>query len=525
MNVFYKFLELKGIPFNKRTASDFLATHPYHPGILSLSDLLDEFKTENAAVEVLEDDLEQVPLPFIAQTSSADGDFALVTQLNSQAVTYLNEKGKWHSISLNAFKKIFAGIVLVAEKGAASGEENYTLRKKEINRSMLKKTGMILLLTVLLCCFYGFNTMPGAPALCTLLFILKLSGLAVSILLLLHTFDAQNPALHKLCSSSSGNGCNDVLSSSGSKIFKGSLSWSEVGFFYFSTTVLSLILNGTGGCIALIFWLNIACLPFTLYAVWYQKYRVGSWCRLCLATHALLWLEFFTGMAQPSLYRHAVTFRDAAVICGTGMLLMVLWLLIRPVIEQSVTVHSLSRVANKFKRSEFIFNTLLGNQEQTDIRAGAPLILGSPDARYEITIVSNPFCQPCMLAHQQIKNLMEQCPGKLRLSIIFISSGSEQDKKDLVIHKLIKEYLNHGPQQFGALLDSWYDPRRKSVERWLEKQAPADQDTPGLDHIIAAQMAFCVTNNISHTPTLYINGYKAIPEYDLSDLKPFIQSA
>lgn len=525
MNIFYKFLTLKGIPFNHRTARDFFSTHPYHPSILSLSDLLDEFKTENAAVEVEEDDLVKVPLPFVAKTSSSEGDFALVTALTGSSVTYLNEKGKWPTTSLDAFKKQFNGVVLVAEKGADSGEENYEVKKKEDYFSAFKKTGLITLCGILLCLFYAFNTMPGVPVLISVLFVVKLSGIALSALLLLHTFDAQNPVLSKLCSSASGNGCNDILSSEGSKIFNGKLSWSEIGFFYFSVTALAMILNGSGGGLSLILWLNVACLPYTFYSIWFQKYVAKSWCRLCLAVQGILWLEFLAGISQFPLYKYQATFRDVALLSGIGLFIVTLWLIIKPLISLSVKVDGLSRVANKFKKNEFIFQTLLQSQDQADIQSAAPLIFGNPEARYEITIISNPFCQPCMIAHQEIKGLMEQCPGKLKVSVIFISTGDESSQRDQVINAMISCYLDYGPQQFQLLMDSWYDSGQKNVARWLEKHGTQPAKSEMFKPIIVSQIEWCVSHNISHTPTLYINGYKAIPEYGLSDLKPFLSLA
>ena len=39
--------------------------------------------------------------------------------------------------------------------------------------------------------------------------------------------------------------------------------------------------------------LNGCCLPFTVWSIWYQKYRIKTWCTLCVTTQGLLWLQFF----------------------------------------------------------------------------------------------------------------------------------------------------------------------------------------------------------------------------------------
>ena len=42
------------------------------------------------------------------------------------------------------------------------------------------------------------------------------------------------------------------------------------------------------GFLALI---NACCCPFSIWSVWYQKYRAKAWCTLCLITQACLWLS------------------------------------------------------------------------------------------------------------------------------------------------------------------------------------------------------------------------------------------
>lgn len=523
MNVFYKFLALKEIPFNRRTARNFFATHPYHPGILSLSDLLDEFKTENAAVEVEEENLHLVPLPFIAKTSSKEGDFALVTALEGGTITYLNEKGKWPTTSLEQFKKQFTGVVLIAEKGPASGEANYAKQRQAQRYSSLVKTIWIALPVLLLGVLFATNTLPYAPAPSPLLFLLKFAGLCVSVLLLVQSFDAQNPLLRRLCSSSSGNGCNNVLSSAGSSLLGGRLSWSEVGFFYFGTTLISLAVNGAAGY-SLLLWLNLVCLPYTFYSIGYQRYVARTWCRLCLAVQGILWLELITGILQPAAYRTMPGIKELMITAGIGASLVSLWLLIKPLIARSAQVDSLTQVANKFKQNEFVFHTLLQHEGQVDVPPAAPLLIGNPDARFEITIVSNPFCQPCRMAHQEIKKLLEACPDKLKVSVIFNATGNPSDPRDQVIHTLMSCYQQQGPHAFKALLDDWYAAERREVNDWLQQQRAA---VPGaaLQNQIKAQIEWCFFNRVSHTPALYINGYKAIAEYELADLKPFIMAS
>jgi|694.fasta_scaffold12525_5 hypothetical protein len=52
MQLCYKFLEHLSFKFNKKTVHNFFNTHSQHPSIISISDLLDVFNIENAAVRI-----------------------------------------------------------------------------------------------------------------------------------------------------------------------------------------------------------------------------------------------------------------------------------------------------------------------------------------------------------------------------------------------------------------------------------------------------------------------------------------
>ncbi len=71
--------------------------------------------------------------------------------------------------------------------------------------------------------------------------------------------------------------------------FFGIVSWSEVGLSYFGvSTAILLIFPQCIGWLALV---NLLCLPFTFWSIWYQRFRLHTWCTLCVTTQALLWLQ------------------------------------------------------------------------------------------------------------------------------------------------------------------------------------------------------------------------------------------
>ena len=129
-----------------------------------------------------------------------------------------------------------------------------------------------------------------AHASTVILTLLDLGGLYISYLLVQKSLNIHNPAADKVCGVIQNGGCDSVLATSAAKFF-GLFGWSEVGFGYFSVSLMTLLVFPQWiGYLALC---NVCCLPFSFWSVWYQKYRARHWCTLCLSVQLTLWLLFF----------------------------------------------------------------------------------------------------------------------------------------------------------------------------------------------------------------------------------------
>ena len=115
-------------------------------------------------------------------------------------------------------------------------------------------------------------------------------GLYMSYLLMQKSLNIDSGAADNVCKAIEAGGCDSVLATKASKFF-GIFGWSEVGFSYFSVSLLALLIFPEYiGYLALC---NVCCLPFSFWSVWYQKYRAKAWCTLCLSVQGTLWLLFF----------------------------------------------------------------------------------------------------------------------------------------------------------------------------------------------------------------------------------------
>nr|MDE7115580.1 vitamin K epoxide reductase family protein [Muribaculaceae bacterium] len=193
------------------------------------------------------------------------------------------------SMSLADFEKDATGVVLLAKAGKESREPDYT--RHLFFESVSKGKTLLLVLSVVFLFAAGF-AMSGLwrQLSSVLLTVVDIAGIAVTWLLILKTLKIKSKSADRICGVLQEHGCDHVLEQKASTFF-GIFSWSEVGITYFTVSTLILILfPGEIHNLALI---NGCCLPFTVWSIWYQKFRIRTWCTLCVTTQCLLWLQFF----------------------------------------------------------------------------------------------------------------------------------------------------------------------------------------------------------------------------------------
>ena len=282
-------LQALKVKVSRSTIKNTLEDHPDFPSLLAISDCFAELNVPHNAYHISPEEYidEELLYPFIAHTYANGGLFMLVRQINKGKVIYSDENYRNKEITELEFLKRWSGFALHAEAITESGEKGYfgkQLRGKLANLNMLLLT-LALLLAILLSLNVQTLTIGYS-----LLLLFKVTGIATAVLLLLHSINANNPFVQNLCSLGKKNNCNAILKSDAAKVTDW-LSWSEVGFFYFTGSLLSLIFIPSA--LNFLFWLNVFSLPYTLWSIYYQ-YTQKNWCVLCCSVQAILWLEFLT---------------------------------------------------------------------------------------------------------------------------------------------------------------------------------------------------------------------------------------
>ena len=273
------FLKLLNVKINAATVNETLQNHPDWPSLLCVSDSLTKWNVPNAAGKIELDKIDELPIPFLAYINGRENPLVIVTQVTTTTIEYYSKKyDKSITLSKADFLKSWAGIYLIAEPTVQSGEKDFELNKRKALINSLIPLSLLALLTALSFIFIykavDNNNAINATAI-YLQYLILLIGVIVTSLLLWYEIDKGNPLLRKVCTGIAKGNCNAILTRNQAKVFAW-LSWSEVGFFYFTGGLLVLLFAGNNS-LSLLGWLNILALPYTAFSVYYQ-WQVAKQC-------------------------------------------------------------------------------------------------------------------------------------------------------------------------------------------------------------------------------------------------------
>ncbi|AMR32030.1 hypothetical protein A0256_11665 [Mucilaginibacter sp. PAMC 26640] len=358
--VLRQFLNLLGLSVSKEQLTNEISIHPDYPNLLALNDVANNFGAAANAYRISADDLMEVPCPFIAHTRKKGSEFMLVTAINENEITLTDHLRKKYKTKLSDFTSIFNDVVLIAETVSETAKiaSPFKLLSDE------NKAAIAFFLAFTCFAFaIGLHFIPAVAGwILPVVALLKTAGLAVSVLLLIQSIDKNNPLVQTLCGGGGKTYCNAILTSNAANVFEG-LTWSEVGFFYFTSTWLAVLFGGGNlALLQLLAVLNIISLPYTFYSIYYQWRIAKQWCVFCCAVQALLWLEFIPLVSVLGQPFQILNFSGVIglLICLSAQ--VAAWWLLKPLILKVQQLQPLKTQLQKVKYNIQQFNRLLQEQ-------------------------------------------------------------------------------------------------------------------------------------------------------------------
>ncbi|HEY1054516.1 MAG TPA: vitamin K epoxide reductase family protein, partial [Emticicia sp.] len=397
----YLFLKSIGAKVTEETVEETLRNHPHYPSLLATSDALNEWHIENASLRIKPEQLTEIPTPFLTYLALNGGSFVVVKSIKENTIEWLSSDKKAIKENLVDFIKKWSGVILVAEINENSGEEDYQKnRRKEFLSGFRFPLFLLALLATFINVFY--HTFSNDWHYNTLL-VTKLLGTFISSILLWQSIDKNNPFIQKLCQFNTKTNCNSILNSSVAQITPW-LSWSEVGFFYFAGGFVSLLIVPASFPLFQI--LASLAIIYTCWSIYYQGFIAKQWCILCLLVQGVICIEFFISLpvSFPSLLKELNTFsfNNSLTVLQGFLAPALVWIFLKPILQKSQQTNKLKNDVRKFKNNpDFFLNQLHTQPEMPFIsKVLDPVVIGHSKALYTITIVTNPFCQPCAKVHK-----------------------------------------------------------------------------------------------------------------------------
>ncbi|EDP72172.1 hypothetical protein FBALC1_13762 [Flavobacteriales bacterium ALC-1] len=494
-----------------------IESHPSYPSLHAITGVFDHFNIDNLALDIPknEETLAQLPKTFLAQIETNEGKefvVALNKGINYQLISSSKNR---NTVSIKEFLKQFTGIIVVVEKTQYIDESKNS--SQIYNQILITLTSVILLSLI-------FITKPNFIS--SLFFITSILGLVISFAMKKQEQGQQTVLGNAFCSGESERkDCNAVLSSNGAALL-GNYKLSDLSIIYFlglSLTIFSLtLLQHT---LTTSFIISFLAVPITIYSIYYQAIVIKKWCSLCLSIVGVLWVQATLSIIQFNILNlSSILWTPLAVSLSSFLLTLTTYNLVLPKLTELSDLNKIKIDFFKFKRNFKVFSTLLEKTKyhntiiQNDI---SEIVLGNPESKLKIIIITNPFCGYCKPLHTIIEDILRKYSNIVNITIRIASKTEDKENELLKIAThLLGLYHKKGQELCLKAMHDIYN--NLAPEKWLEKWEFSHINGDYLN-IIKMQSNWCIDNNLNFTPEILINGKSFPKEYDRSDLVLFIE--
>lgn len=513
----FVFLELLDVKVSAKTVATTLTSHPDYPSLSAISSALKKWHVDSLAMEVLPELLDTMPTPFIVHYQDEGGYFAVVRSVENDRIEWFHPRKGWQQDTVPAFTQQWSKIVLFAEPEASTSKSHNKVDGRRETRKYILVSGCLLIALL------SLNLYLFSWSLVSWL-VIKLIGVGICSLLISVTLDQQHSLVKRLCQINGEADCKSVLSSPAATI-GGLVSWSEVGLIYFVGGWLALVYAGIrhdeAGIDAVrvvLLEATTVVLPFTGLSIWYQGWVIHRWCPLCLLVLLLIWTEAITGWAAGLRY-DLPNWSGIQIVSLSFFVPVVALIAVKPLLTNTADVALIRRQLAYFLQNSTVFYQLLYQQPSLkgSLPADSLVVVGNQDATLTLTIVTNPFCKPCIQLHHRLIELLNTNRLIKAHLIIAVTSRSNDPKR-----KVAYELLKLPPEQRLNQLNQWLnEPSEILLKRLDRRICDAPDDT--VNTWLTLHEEWCAQNNVAATPSVYLNGYQIPDGYQLSDVVELAQ--
>jgi hypothetical protein len=203
------------------------------------------------------------------------------------------------------------------------------------------------------------------------------------------------------------------------------------------------------------------------------------------------------------------------------VLLVPIWYVIKSVAKNVLENENSLKELKKFKRNYSLLNFLSKKVPVTngfeDLRG---LNFGNRNAVVKLSIIISPSCEHCHKTFQEAFDLVLKFPDKIFLSVLFnINPENADNPYKAVVERLLM--INRStPGKTVEAISDWHI-KKMSLKKWLKKWS-IDSVSIMINQEINKQYEWCSKNDFNYTPVKIVNEKLFPNEYELSELKYFL---
>jgi len=528
VNTLRSFIKSLDVNSTKSGLNRTLRNHLEYPSLLSLTDTLASYNIKSTSIKVPNENVLKIPTPFLTFQGKDEPELIAVNNIINDTVCY-EFNGRKLKARLNTFLDNWNNVVIISEANQFSNESNYSTNRKTEILNVIKYS-ILATFTLIFLLFPGGQLILNNDLTTTTILsstgLLKVGGIIATTLLLIFEIDNANPAIGRICSSIKNANCAAILNSKESKLF-GLINWSEIGYLYFCTTFLLLILYGSVSIILLSI-LSALAFPYVIFSIFYQWKVAKQWCTLCLIVQLILTIEFALVLMRGSLIgifeqkEYFKSFLDYRTVLSIGI--PSIWFLLKPVFVTSQKNKLENVYLRRLKYMPSVFKHLLGFVKKIDdVPPSLGITFGNNKNKLTIIKVCNPYCGPCARAHGKIEEIINQAPN-VTIQTIFTSSTDPSDKSALPVKHFLAIAAKGDEILTKKALNDWYSSKEKNYALFSEQYPISDMELSMQDKKVDEMLRWCMKVGINYTPTIFINNALLPDSYDLDDLKYFINA-
>jgi hypothetical protein len=148
------------------------------------------------------------------------------------------------------------------------------------------------------------------------------------------------------------------------------------------------------------------------------------------------------------------------------------------------------------------------------------LKFGNRNSEVRLTLILSPSCGHCHKAFQDAFELVSKFPQKVFLNVLFNINPENNDNPYKVVVESLLAINNSNLGNMEEAISDWHI-QKIGLEKWVAKWKIVNVPMR-VNHQIEQQYNWCLENEFNYTPVKIVNGKLFPNEYEISELKYFL---